>query len=140
MKSKDKGIIFIIIGVLLCLIIGIHIFLITKENKDTTNDGIPDGYIAVFHGGVGERTYETYIYKIDNGHANMGFKYVNTTSTTKSWGSYEWNSVVTGSGTVDWTDAVFTVAKENGAYSYVTIPNSDDFYTIEQFQSMFIMD
>lgn len=60
---------------------GVKVKLIIK------NSDIPDGYIAIFHGGEGERTYETYIYKIDNGHANMGFKYINVTSTKESLGS-----------------------------------------------------
>lgn len=37
---------------------------------------VPDDYIAVFNGGSGEVTYSTYIYKIDNGHASYGFKYI----------------------------------------------------------------
>ena len=33
----------------------------------------------------------------------------------------------------------FMAAKEHGAYSYVTLPNDNKTYTIEEFQSMFIM-
>lgn len=38
-----------------------------------------------------------------------------------------------------WTDDVFTVAEKNNAYSYVTLPNDKKTYTIEEFQSMFLM-
>ncbi len=46
---------------------------------------------------------------------------------------------VTKKGSVQWTDDVFKVAKENNAYSYVTLPNSDKIYTIEEYQNMFFM-
>ena len=136
MKNKKTIIPLIILGMVI-IILGVVISLININNKK--ND-IPDGYIAVFHGGVGEITYETYIYKINNGHGNLGFDYINVTSTTKSWGSSEWNSKVTKRGSVDWTDDVFIIAKENNAYSYVTVPDSDVIYTIEEFMDKFIMD
>ena len=114
-----------------------------EEYKNTDTDKslqtIPDGYIAVFHGGVGEMTHETYIYKNDNGQANYGFTYINTTSTTKSWGSSEWETTITKYGSFSWTDEAFIVAEENGADSYVTIPDSDKIYSIEEFQKMFLM-
>lgn len=134
MKSKWK-----IITVLLLIVIigGIVGFFLYKKNN-TTN--IPENYIAVFHGGVGERTYETYIYKIENGHDNYGFRYINVISTTESWGSPNWNHEITGKGSFDWTDSAFTIAKKHGAYSYVTRPNDNQTYTIEEFQKMFLMD
>lgn len=109
-------------------------------DKHEQEQAIPDGYIAVFHGGVGEQTYETYIYKDDNDSPNYGFTYINTTSTTKSWGSSEWNTEITKRGSFTWTDGAFVVAEENGAYSYVTVPGSDQIYTIEEFQKIFLMD
>ena len=133
MKNKKLFCIFTIL-IIIALVFGSIIYI----NK-TTNNKIPDGYIAIFHGGAGEITYETYIYKKDNGHANSGFDYINVTNTTVSWGSSEWNSKITKRGSVQWTDDVFEVAKENGAYSYVTLPNSDKTYTIEQYMSMFLM-
>ena len=84
--------------------------------KEPSNDKIPENYIAVFNGGSGEMTYSTYIYKIDNKQANYGFKYINTTNTTKSWGSSEWEIKITDKGKFDWTDGAFIVAKENNAY------------------------
>ena len=133
MKNKKLFCIFAIL-IIIALVAGSIIYI----NK-TTNNKISDGYIAIFHGGAGEITYETYIYKKDNGHANSGFDYINVTNTTVSWGSSEWNSKITKRGSVQWTDDVFEVAKENGAYSYVTLPNSDKTYTIEQYMSMFLM-
>ena len=135
MKNKKLFCIFAIL-IIIVLVIGSIIYI--NKNK-TNNDRIPDGYIAIFHGGAGEITYETYIYKKDNGHANSGFDYINVTNTTVSWGSSEWNSKITKRGSVQWTDNVFEVAKENGAYSYVTLPNSDKTYTIEQYMGMFLM-
>ena len=124
-----------VILVIVALIIGSIIYINNKQN----NFKIPDGYISVFHGGEGEETYETYIYKNDNGHDNYGFDYINVTNTTVSWGSSEWNSKITKRGSVQWTDEVFEVAKENNAYSYVTLPNSEEIYTIEQYMNRFLM-
>ena len=104
------------------------------------SDEITDNYIAIFHGGSGEIIYETYVYKINNGQANYGFNYINVTKTTTSYGSSKWDTKITKRGSVDWTDNVFGVAEENNAYSYVTLPNSDKTYTIEEFQYMFLMD
>ena len=135
MKSK-KVFWFIVIFVVSVFIL----FVINKNSKDQNNDKIPDGYIAVFHGGSGEITYETYIYKKNNGHANFGFNYINVTNTTTSWGSSEWNTRITKRGSAQWTDSVFEAAKENNAYSYVTLPNSDKIYTIGEYETMFSMD
>ena len=134
-----KLIIVISVIVVLCLMgLGLYYFL-GRNSISISGNNIPDNYICVFHGGVGEVTYSTYIYKIDNGQANRGFSYINTTNTTKSYGSSEWNIKVTSRGKVEWTDNVFGVAKKNNAYSYVTVPNSDKTYTIEEYMSMFIM-
>ncbi|MBR3324846.1 MAG: hypothetical protein IKG14_02210 [Clostridia bacterium] len=135
MKNKKLFCIFAIL-IIIALVIGSIIYI--NKNK-TNNDEIPNGYIAIFHGGAGEITYETYIYKKENGHDNSGFDYINVTNTTVSWGSSEWNSKITKRGSVQWTDDVFEVAKDNGAYSYVTLPNSNKRYTIEQYMGMFIM-
>ena len=135
---NDKIIKKILIGVTLLFIFTVTIVLLIKPDEKYSNN-IPKDYIAVFHGGVGERTYSTYIYKIDNGHANYGFEYINTTNTTKSWGSTEWESKVTDKGKISWTDGAFKVAKENNAYSYVEVPGDKNVYTIEEFQKMFIM-
>lgn len=132
MKNKFKIIIIIIV---LLIIVGLIIF-----NKINKNSNIPDNYIAIFHGGVGEITYETYIYKIDNGQDNYGFKYINVTSTTESYGSSKWTHKITDKGKFDWTEDAFKIAEKNGAYSYVTVPNDDKKYTIEEFQTRFSLD
>ena len=129
---KNKIIPIIIVAATLIIVL---LFLIIKPK----GDNIPNDYIAIFNGGSGEITYSTYIYKIDNGQANMGFKYINTVNTTVSWGSPEWENKNTDSGEVTWTDDVFPVAKKHGAYSYVKIPNDDKTYTIEEFQERFLM-
>ncbi|MBP5656769.1 hypothetical protein J6X15_04285 [Candidatus Saccharibacteria bacterium] len=139
-KKNNKIIIWIVIAILAIIGAVIAAFFIINSKNSQTSDTIPDNYIAIFHGGSGERTYETYIYKQDNGHANSGFDYINVTSTTKEWGSSEWVHKITKRGSVQWTDNVFTVAKENNAYSFVTIPNSDKTYSIEEFMPMFLMD
>lgn len=124
-----------IISIIIVLLI---VFIIILFKLNNYNE-IPNGYIAVFHGGVGEQTYETYIYKQNNKPENSGFDYINVTSTTISYGSSQWNKRITKKGSVQWTDDVFIVAKENNAYSYVTLPNSDKIYTIEEYMSMFLM-
>lgn len=130
---KKKTIMIIIVIVFLIVIAGIAYPLLLKNNN------IPNNYIAVFHGGSGEMTHSTYIYKINNGHDNYGFKYINTENTTKSYGSSEWIIKKTKEGTVTWMDDVFKVAYENNAYDYVQLPNDSKTYTIEEFQDMFLM-
>ena len=126
--------------IIIALMVSYILVTINKNSKDNTdNDKIPDGYIAVFHGGSGEITYETYIYKINNKQANSGFNYVNVTKTTTHWGSSEWNTKITKSGSVQWTDNIFEVARENNAYSCVTLPNSNKIYTIEEYMQTFLM-
>lgn len=121
------------------IIVLICCFLIILVKKDISNS-IPNDYIAIFHGGVGEQTYQTYIYKINNGQANFGFKYINVTSTTESLKSSKRKYKINNKGRFDWTDEAFTVAKKHGAYSYVTVPNDDKIYSIEEFKIEFIMD
>lgn len=130
MKKKK-----ILIVILITLILLFIIIAVLGKSKNQ----IPNDYIAVFHGGIGEITYETYIYKEDNGHSNYGFKYINVTISTKSWGSTESNSKITKKGTVQWTDDVFTIAKENKAYDYVKLPNDNKTYTIEEYANIFLM-
>lgn len=129
MKNKYIPIIIVAISIIVVL------FFIVKP-KDNS---IPEDYIAVFNGGAGEITHSTYIYKIDNDHDNMGFKYINTVNTTTSWGSPDWEIEVVKTGEVTWTDDVFKVAKDHGAYSYVKVPNDDKTYSIEEFQKIFLM-
>lgn len=129
MKKRIIILIGVIAFVLISLLTGITIFY--------SQTNIPDNYIAVFNGESGELAYRTYIYKIDNGHANSGFNYINTTVSTVSWGSSKTKEKVTKKGTVTWTDDVFKVAKDNGAYSYVIVGKEK--YDIDTFASMFLM-
>ncbi len=133
-----KNVTYIIIAFIIIISLLVGYIIYTNKSK-TESDLIPEGYISVFHGGVGEITYETYIYKEDNDHYNSGFSYINVTNTTESYGSNKWISKITKHGSVQWTDDVFIVAKENNAYSFVTIPNSDKTYTIEEYMKMFLM-
>ena len=134
---RNRKICLLIVIMLCILIFSCLLVVITKNDKD--NSKIPDGYIAVFHGGSGEVIYETYIYKINNNQPNYGFNYINVTRTTKSYGSSKWNIKITKHGSVSWTDNVFGVAKENNAYAYVALPNSEKTYTIEEYMQMFLM-
>lgn len=110
-----KLIYFLPIIIVSILLTGITMYSFYSPIK---SDKILENYIAVFNEGSGEITYQTYIYKLNNGHANYGFEYINTTNTTTSWGSTDWNKI-TSKGTVNCTDNVFTIAKNNNAYSYV---------------------
>lgn len=125
----------IIILILALLVTGITMYRFYNTNTD---DDIPGNYIAVFYGGSGEKTYSTYIYKVDNGHESYGFNYINTTNTTTSWGSSDWDIQVTSKGNVHWMNDVFRIAKENNAYSYVKLPNRKTSYTIEEFADIFM--
>ena len=146
MKKKiiiiSLGTIFLIIAICLTMIVinnGSKNKGSVSSSSEIRKEEIPDNYIAVFHGGSGEVTYETYIYKIDNGHDNYGFKYINVTSHTQKYGSSKWTHKITDRGEFDWTDDAFSIAKKNNAYSYVTEPNNDKIYSIEEYQSRFIM-
>lgn len=132
-----KGLCFILgIVIILGVLIGINSYV--NENSQKSDD-IPEGYLFVLHGGSGELTKSTYIYKIDNGHANMGFKYINTENHTKYWGSSERIIKIIDEGEFVWTDGAFIVAEKHGACSYVTEPNNEKIFTIEEYQKRFIM-
>ena len=132
--------IIIVLGLLIIAVMAIILLYIYNKENGNFGNNIPDDYIAVFNGGAGEITYSTYIYKIDNDQSNYGFKYINTTNTTESWGSPNLIRKVTKRGKVDWSSEVFKIAEENNAYSYVQLPNDDKTYTISEFAEMFTMD
>ena len=144
---KRKIIIITLIVVL--IIVGIFVINMKLKNNDgndvvdiydgnNDNDIIGDDYVALFHGAGTDMNVLTYIYKIDNGKANYGFEYINATTKTASWGSSEWKTEITSRGKFDWTDEAFKIAEDNGAYSFVTLPNDRNTYTIEDFQKIFI--
>ena len=134
MKNKTLLSIVFVITVIVILTVVILIF-----KKNNTSNEVPENFIAEFNGGVGEVTYKTYIYKIDNDHANYGFSYINETCHTERYGSPNWICNVTDKGEFDFTDGAFVVAEKNHAYSYVLLPNDSKAYSIEEFQKMFIM-
>ena len=129
------GIVSIFI-IILSIDIIFNIFNKTKESKDSNK--IPDNYIAIFNGESGEITHQTYIYKINKNKENYKFKYINTINTTEHWGSSNWKIKIIKEGKIKSTDEVFEVAKNNNAYSYVTIPNSDEKYIIEEYKKELI--
>ncbi len=133
-NKKIKVIFFVLIVVIIVVMLGFCLNMRYQNNK-----AIPNDYIAIFHGNMGNQTYETYIYKKDNGHTNFGFKYINVTSTNKSLKNFNLKYKINSEGEFDWTDSAFEVAKKHGAYSYVTLPNDEKVYTIEEFQNIFIM-
>ena len=128
----------ICISILTFIIVILSAFALIS-GKIFVNNDIPEDYIFVFHGGAGEMTYYTYIYKIDNNQANYGFEYINTVNVTKSWGSTETESKVIKRGKVDWTDSVFSVAKEHGAYDYVVTASGENITDINKLMERFIM-
>ncbi|MBR6256415.1 MAG: hypothetical protein IKR23_03470 [Lachnospiraceae bacterium] len=93
------------------------------------NGGQPgDGYVAVIHGGVGEKSYETYIYEKDK-----GYKYINVESTTVSWGAAQWNHEVTKIGLADTKEEVLGIAAKHGADSCVTFPGDNEAHPLSSF-------
>ena len=135
-----KKVSIIIIVVVILILFGFYIYFKDSNNNNNNNNNIPNDYIVVFNGGSGELTYSTYIYKIDNGKANFGFKYINTVNTSVSWGSTQWETKIVDKGKVSWTDDVFAIAKKNNAYEYVKLPNDNKTYSIDEFMLMFSMD
>ena len=136
-KKKELTVRLSIISFFIVLLFLFYILYVLLFN--TKYDYVKDGYVAVFHGGSGEITYSTYIYKIDNGQSNIGFEYINTVSMTASWGSTEWKQEVVGSGEFSFTDGAFSVAKKHGAYDYVIDAYTNERYTIDEYMSKFIM-
>ena len=137
MKNKKIFLVIVILVISVLIVTSIIVVINKKDNKNNGRNS--DECIAVFYGG-GEIHHITYIYKIDNGQSGYSFNYVNITQTTKSWGSSEWNTKITEQGSIESKNDVFEVAKENGAYSFVKLPNSDKTYTIEEYMQMFLMD
>ncbi|MBR6364609.1 MAG: serpin family protein [Lachnospiraceae bacterium] len=89
---------------------------------------ISEDYIAVLHGGAGERTYETYVYK-----AGDGYMFYNVTSTTVSWGATEWTHKVNDYGFTDSKEEILRRAKAHGADQCMTYDDDNKAYPIEDF-------
>lgn len=124
MKKKSIYLFFFI-----AILVLIIVFLVISNNNR-----ISDNYIAVFHGGAGEITYETYIYKNKNDTSKIN--YINVTSTTDSYGSNKQKHKITKRATIAKND-IFKIAKDNKAYSYVTISSGGKIYSIDQYKDIF---
>ena len=122
---KDKKYL-IIVGIFVVVII----FSLLTILKGGSGKSLSEDAIAIVHDS--NDINRTYIYKEDNGQANMGFRYINAIGHGKSYKIFS-------KGVFDFTDGAFTIAKEHGAYNYVTVPGNERKYSIEEFQSMFIM-
>ena len=122
---KDKKYL-IIVGIFVVVII----FSLLTILKGGSGKSLSEDAIAIFHDS--NDINRTYIYKEDNGQANMGFRYINAIGHGKSYKIFS-------TGVFDFTDGAFKIAKEHGAYNYVTVPGNQRKYSIEEFQSMFIM-
>ena len=123
MKNKKY---LIIVGIFVVVII----FSLPTILKGGSYKSLSEDAIAIFHDS--NDINRTYIYKEDNGQANMGFRYINAIGHGKSYKIFS-------TGVFDFTDGAFEIAKEHGAYNYVTVPGNQRKYSIEEFQSMFIM-
>ena len=95
-----------------------------------TDAEIEDGWIAVLSDGAGEVILETYVYETDG-----GYRYVNVTATTVSWGSAKWNRTIDGSGTAATRDEVVNAATEHGSAGFVRLPDDDTIYSTDDFIS-----
>ena len=95
------------------------------------SDYIEEGYVAVFHGGVGERTCETYVYKEDD-----GLRYVNVVSTTISWGSPIWKHKKKSKGSGKTKEEIIEIADKHGADSFVTFYDDTNPHDINEFMEM----
>lgn len=116
--------------VVICLVISLVTIFFTYKKSSIE---FLNNYKAVFIGEKENIIYRTYIYKINNGQANLGFKYINTKEENNK-------EKIVKKGEFDWTDGAFIIAKKHGAYDYVKLPSNDKKYSIEEFQKMFIMD
>lgn len=113
-------------------VLDVTLNLVSETSADEDTDALlQGGYIAVLHGGGGEVTHQTYVYKNDD-----GYTYINTTSTTVSWGSSQWEEKVTDKGTAKTKEEIVKIAKENGADAFVTIPEDSTTYKINDFLTM----
>lgn len=113
-------------------VLNVTLNLVSETSADEDTDALlQGGYIAVLHGGGGEITHQTYVFKSDE-----GYSYINTTSTTVSWGSPQWEEKVTDKGSAKTKEDIVEIAKENGADAFVTIPEDSATYKIKDFLTM----
>ena len=135
---RHERIISILGLIILFSIVGYFVY-ISLRKANSNSDTLPSGYISIFHGDGENEQHETYIYKENNDHDNYGFYYINVTKTLKNKDKNEWIVKITDKGSVMWTDDVFPVAKKNNAYSYVTVGDTDNRLSIEDYMNIFLM-
>lgn len=95
------------------------------------NTDIPDGWFAVLEDGAGEIMRKTFVYEREDGT----YKYINATSTTESYGSAQWKTVINSFGIAETRDDVVKAASEAGSAGFVLRPDDSTVYTIEEFTS-----
>ena len=98
------------------------------DNGKEAETEIVDGYCAVLHNGAGEIMQVTYVYKTDS-----GFRYINATSTTVSYGSTKWKDTVKSSGTAATKEEVVDAARQFGSCGFATYPGDMNPYSIDEF-------
>ena len=106
--------------------------IIYEETPTTEEDVIEDGYIAVLSDGGGEIVYKTYVYK-----DGEGYRYVNATSQTVSWGATKWEVRVDDRGYAATKDDVVAAAEIHGSCGCMNLPGDySRIYTIDEFLNM----
>ncbi|SCW41116.1 PrcB C-terminal [Ruminococcaceae bacterium YRB3002] len=100
------------------------------ENDDEYDypDSVADGYICRLGGGSGEIGYCTYVYKTDT-----GYRYINTSKRTESWGSAHWIEWVSGHGTAATREEILEMAQARGSGDYVMYPGDNNPYPASGF-------
>lgn len=106
-----------------------------KEDPGASSKGyeVPSGWIASINNGVGEQMSKTFVYWDE-----AGYKYINITSTTQSWGSTTWVNKYCSEGKCSSKEEVLEAAKEFGSAGFVVLPQDstktltlDDFLKID---------
>lgn len=108
----------------------LNVILDENFNPDLSDVEIRDGYVAVLRDGSGEIMRETYVYEMVR-----GYRYINTTSTTESWGSTHWNTVVDNEGYLNTKEEIVEVAGDHGSCGFVTYPGDSRTYSVDDFLS-----
>ena len=96
------------------------------------SDKIPEGYIAILHGGSGEITYATYVYQTED-----GFEYINTTRTTLRWGSTKGKIKIDSQGYKVDIDQLLKIAEDHGSANFVTFPGENKARPTDDFKAAY---
>ena len=101
---------------------------ITRVDDKQVEVTVDAGYFAVLEDGAGEIMHKTYVYKTDS-----GYRFINVTATTVSWGATEWKEVVNSSGEVSSRDEIVSIAKSNGSCGFVLFAGENKACSIDEF-------